>query len=105
MSVISQLDELEDRLETISDALKDEDYDTAQQKAQTLGGVMDCPMCENLEHAILGGVMFAIGVPAEGQKRRALLVREEIERFRKNELEDARERIQALDVDDSTTEA
>lgn len=97
MSVEEQLDELEERLEQVVDALDENDYDAAREAAMGLGDIMDCPLCKNIENGVLGGVMFTAGLTPRGQERRAQQVQREVERFLEHDLPAARERLRALD--------
>lgn len=104
MATSDDLDRLEERLEAVVDALKDEEYQAAQAEAIGISDILDCPLCENIENGVLGGVMFATGLTPAQREQRTKMVRQEVERFLNYELPQARKRLEELDAVDPEAE-
>lgn len=93
MTVLDAINEIEETLERVDDHLADGEYEEARDLAMTIGGKLDCPLCENLENGVLGGIMFAATMTPDGRERRAEMVRGEIQRFIEVDLAGARESV------------
>lgn len=104
MSMVDKLDTLEERLESVHELLEEEDFEAATAEAQGLSEIVDCGLCKNLEHGLVGGIMFAAGMTPEGKQRRVVAVQQEIERFVNVELPAARERFENLEGEPPVSE-
>lgn len=94
MDVSDALDEIEETLEQVDSLLAEGEFAAARDEATTIAGTLDCPLCENLENGIIGGIMFAATMTPDGRDRRAEYVRDEIGRFIEVELAAAREQVE-----------
>lgn len=95
-TVEEDLERLEERLDAVVEALDEDDLQTAQAEARNISGIIDCPLCENLENGILGGVMYAAGLTRHGRDRRTEQVKAEVEFFLETELPAARKQLRNL---------
>lgn len=103
MSVVEALNEIEETLERVDGLLADGEYEQARDVAMTVGGKLDCPLCENLESGLIGGIMFAATMTPDGRERRVEYVRDEIRRFIEVDLAGAREAVADEETDDTPT--
>lgn len=91
MSTYDKLNAVEDRLDSIVTELENEEFERARADAVGISNILDCPMCQQLENGILGGVLYAAGMTPPNRDERTEQVIAEIERFRDEELAEAKE--------------
>lgn len=91
VDIHERLDEMEDRLERVHDAIGEGRFEDARAVADGLGDIIDCPLCHSLETGVLGAVLFAAGFTENRQAERVEAAQREVEQFIEQDLAAARD--------------